>query len=204
LYADNISENNGCATGVLHPGSRLLFRQWETLRGALPCPARKSFSLNPVKDIVPNLFILDYLPHLNSFRYRLAGTGLTDFHGRDMTGKDMLGNWDTFEQQMQLRVLRTAQRRRQPALIRSRHFTPRGESFGAEIIALPFSTGSGTETELIGGLFPFAPVRDLAFVRHELVTVRNIWTEHETGDTLLKSIESKGAPLLRVIDGGKA
>ncbi len=202
MYADNISKSNGA--DVLHPGSRLLFRQWETLRGALPCPARKSFRLDPVKAIVPNLFILDYLPHLNSFRYRLAGTGLTEFHGQDMTGKDMLSGWDTFEQQMQLRVLRTSQRRRQPALIRSRHFTIRGESFGAETIALPFSTGLGNETQLIGGLFPFAPVRDLVFVRHEMVTVRNIWTEHESGDALLRDIEKKGSPLLRIIDGGKA
>ncbi len=187
----------------MHPGSRLLFRTWESLRASAPCPARNSFRLDTVKSIVPQLFILDFLPHSNTFRYRLAGTGLTEFYGRDMTRADLLAGWDQFERQMQLRVLRNAQLRLQPALIRTRHFTAQGQDFGAEMIALPFSTGDGRDNQLIGGLFPFVPVRDLVFERSELVTVRTIWTEHSAGETLLKSIEKKGTPLLRLIAGGK-
>jgi hypothetical protein len=203
LYADNNPENNGASAQVLHPGSRLLFRNWEALRGAAPCPARESFRLDIVKSIAPQIFILNYVPYENSFRYRLAGTGLTDFYGRDMTRLDMLAGWDQFERQMQLRVLRNAQVRQQPALMRTRHFTASGEDYGAEIIALPFSMGEGRDHQLIGGLFPFVPVRNPAFVRQELVTVRSIWTEHNAGETLLKSIEKKGTPMLRVIAGGK-
>lgn len=203
MYVDTTVDNKDAASQVLHPGSRLLFRHWESLRAAAPCPARKDFQLGAVKDIAPQLFILDYVPHNNSFRYRLAGTGLTDFHGRDMTGQDMLAGWDQFERQMQLRVLRNAQVRLQPALVRTRHFTAQGEVCGAEMIALPFSTGDGRDNQLIGGIFPFIPVRGLAFERHELVTVRSIWTEYNAGETLLKNIEKKGSPLLRVIAGGK-
>jgi hypothetical protein len=203
LSIDNIPEIPSAESQVLHPGSRLLFRTWERLRGATPCPSRASFRLADVKQIIPNLFILDYTAYANSFRYRLAGTMLTEFHGRDMTGANPLADWDAFEQQMQAKVLKTARLRFQPALIRSRHYTLQGEAYGAEVLALPFSAGAELEPQIIGGLFPFSPARGLSFVRKELVTVRSIHTEYDTGDSLLRRVERSGSPLLRVIAGGK-
>jgi hypothetical protein len=200
LYADNLPEHNIGENQVLHPGSRMLFRYWESLRAERPCPPRKAFNLKPVVSIVPQLFVLDFDARRNMYRYRLAGTGLTAFFGSDQTGRDMLAGWDSFEQQMQRRVLKSAQARLQPALIRMRFASETGEATGAELIALPFSTGRLGFNQLIGGLFPFSKPLDGAITLRELTTVRSIWTEHQPGDCGLRP----GATALRVITGGKA
>jgi hypothetical protein len=166
---------------VLHPGSRTLFRYWESLRAERACPERSEFKLADVKDVIPYLFIWAKDTARDGFRYQLSGTAVDHLSCQTMTGRDVLIGWDSFERDAMMRVFRTAHEDVQPALVRMRLFTGLNEIIGAELIALPFQRPQSREIELIGGMFPFTDLGRTVIDRishRQLVTARTIWTEH--------------------------
>lgn len=202
LIAESIQQQ------VLHPGSRALFRYWETLRAERGCPDREQINLREIKDILPSLFILDRDTAADSFRYRLSGTMIDRLGGMNMTGCDILVGWDMFERDVILRALRVAHEKLQPAIVRMRLFTDLNEIVGAEMIALPVKKRSGDDIELVGGLFPFTDLTRIAFEKishRQLVTTRTIWTEHvsASGDLAPVPKPPKSSTPLRVIQGGR-
>jgi len=203
VYADITTENLQADSQVLHPGSRRLFRNWEMLRAESPCPGRGDFSLAPLKDLVPNLFILEQRKVAHTCNFRLAGSDVCTILGANVVGHNVLNGWDSFERRLIEGVLLAAFEKKQPALLRVRLTRKSQAVLGAECIALPFIAAQKS-IHLIGGLFPFAklPAEDDTIQQRELIAVRTLWTEFGTGDTLLRSVEQKGHPLLRVIDGG--
>jgi hypothetical protein len=190
---------------VLHPGSRKLFRYWEGLRAEAPCPPRTAFKLLPLKDIVSNLFILEprVLPH--GYVFRLCGTLACEILGGEQTGTDFLSGWDSFERRLINDIMVNAVQQRQPGLLRLRLTRQSKAMTGVEMIALPFVAANGN-IQLLGGLFSFAALPSFTdpITQRELITVRSLWTEHGAGDVLLRSVENRGSPLLRVIEGGLA
>jgi hypothetical protein len=187
---------------VLHPGSRALFRYWEGLRAENPFPRRRQILLDDLKDIMPQLMILEPDRTKSTFRFRLSGTGVDLLFCQTLTGKDALAGWDSFERDVMMRILRVAHESYQPALIRMRLFTDLNEIIGAELLALPVERNDRRGIELFGGLFPFADVNRMAFNRittRQLVTTRTVWTEHVDGQG---SLSARTKPALRVIAGG--
>ncbi len=84
-FADtHLTDTDDVNMQVLHPGSRTLFRYWETLRAERPCPTRDEFKLTEVRNVVPNLFIADRDYAVNTFRYRLTGTGIDRLFGKTL------------------------------------------------------------------------------------------------------------------------
>ncbi len=202
---------------VLHPGSRKLFRYWESLRAERNCPERSDFDLHQVRDLIGNLFIWEFEPRSGAYRYRLAGTAITCLFKTELTGQDVLAGWDNFERRVISQVLNIAQIQLQPGLVRMRLFGELSQIIGAEALVLPIrkSAGEGQgKIQLIGGVFPFTNPDQLAYSRiidRQLVTSRTIWTEHMDGShermvqesevlAMQPSIGEK--PRLRVIAGG--
>ena len=204
---------------VLHPGSRKLFRYWEGLRAERKCPERSEFNLHQVRDLIGNLFIWDFDARTGSYRYRLAGTGITSLFRGELTGQDALAGWDNFERKVISQVLNIAQIQLQPGLVRMRLFAEFNQIIGAEALILPIrkSDGAGKgKIQLVGGIFPFTNPDQLAYSRivdRQLVTSRTIWTEHmeeaqedcSPGPLQHQSPpEPSERPRLRVIVGGLA
>ncbi len=204
MITDNLPETGEPNGQVLHPGSRSLFRHWEALRAEAPCPSRSAFKLEPLKAIIPNLLILEQLSFPRRYMLRLSGTLANDILGREATGTDFLSSWDSFEKNLIDEALANAVRHQQPALLRLRLTRQSGAMAGVELLSLPFRAES-SKIHLVSGLFSFAklPAYTDPVVKQELITVRSLWTEHGAGDVLLRSIESRGTPLLRVIEGGR-
>jgi hypothetical protein len=209
-----LDDDNAVNHQVLHPGSRKLFRYWESLRAERKCPDRDEFNLQNVRDLVANLFILEFSARNGAYRYRLAGTGINSLFKSEMTGKDVLDGWDAFERRVIGRVLNAAQIQLQPALVRMRLIAEHSQLVGAEMLALPIRTASTpkeqSRIQLIGGMFPFTDPSDLAYAKvidRQLITSRTIWTEHmieETDAVPPFQREAVKRPLLRVIRGGRA
>jgi hypothetical protein len=204
---DNISQQ------VLHPGSRALFRYWETLRAERACPQRSDLQLKDIPSLVPHLFIWDWDAAKQSFIYRLSGTFVDYLNCKTMTGEDAFAGWDNFERDVMGRVFRVAHEKLHPGLVRMRLFSGFNEAIGAEMLILPMRSDDGRSVQLFGGLFCFTePVR-LALnkiVSRQLVTSRVIWTEHEglyplDGAADYAAPETQLAPKLpfRVIRGGR-
>jgi hypothetical protein len=205
MQSDIIGNNFDAASQILHPGSRQLFRYWEALREERACPSKAELDLKSVRKVVPNLFIWERDTSSNSFRYRLAGTAIAELLHHDPTGWDAMHKWDNFERAIMMRSFDLAMVKYQPALVRMRLITNKRDVIGCELIVLPVLGRNADDVQLLGGLFSFVdPTRldHVSIIQQELVSVRNIWTEHEPGDALLRTIERQGVPLLRVIEGG--
>jgi hypothetical protein len=199
------SELDQSGTQILHPGSRALFRYWESLRAERACPTRDEVDLHQIVDVVPDMMILEKNILNTGWQYRLAGTRLCEFFQGELTGRDALSGWDNFERDVVSKCLEVTLQRLQPSLIRMRFISDLGNTVAAEMIALPIYTSKDNRVQIIGGFFPFVAQNRNAvdhLVRRELVSARMIWTEHEQGDTLLENVGRKASSHLRVIQGG--
>jgi hypothetical protein len=196
-------QNSG--TQILHPGSRALFRHWESIRAERACPLRNEIDMRQIVEIVPDLVIIEKNMLQSGWQHRLAGTRVCELFQSEMTGKDALWGWDAFERDVVSKSLDITLNRLQPSLVRMRFITERGRMIAAELIALPIQAGPNGPVQIIGGLFPFldttrGPIDSP--VRRELVSTRMIWTEHGQGDALLDQMGRKASSFLRVIQGG--
>ena len=75
MLVNDRSEAGRTQNQILHRGSRLLFRYWETLRAERPCPTRQDINLRQLVPILPNIVVIE--PDVmteSGWRYRLAGT----------------------------------------------------------------------------------------------------------------------------------
>ena len=68
---------------------RSLYGYWQRIRGARPVPLRTDFDPLDVPKLLKDLFLVEVhgADPPWRFRYRLAGTGISDFVGADYTGR---------------------------------------------------------------------------------------------------------------------
>lgn len=179
------AENTGNETSgsqILHPGSRKLFCHWEALRAERPCPNREEFSLADVRELVPDMFILERDHIRRSFRFRLAGSNICALFNTNLTGKDLAMGWDAFESETIKRHLIQSVSSFQPTLFRARLTTDTRQQVAAEFIGLPIRMRGSERLQVIGGYFAFRPVHNLghsAIVGQELLAIRSVWTEYQ-------------------------
>jgi hypothetical protein len=194
---------------ILHPGSRALFRFWETARAERSAPRRDEIDLARLRDIVPNLAIIERGPGHSGFRWRLAGTAICDIFRHEITGRGVLENWDVFERDVIARFLEGVITRLQPCVMRFRLHTDHGQLIGTEFIGLPIVAQSGA-VHVFGGLFAFRSPSALAYTAitaMELSGARSIWTEYLPGDQLVRQLATaqpdRSFRPFQVIAGGR-
>ena len=190
---------------ILHPGSRQLFRYWESLRAERPCPRKDEIELKRIIEVVPNLAIIERDPTQKGWQFRLAGTKIYSLFGKEMTNGDVLQGFDSFERGVAGNCLDICLTRMQPCLVRMRFILEHNVVVAAEMIGLPVRDGNDSKVQIFGGLFPFhdgQPGGTTAFLRRELASARMIWTEHDVGDMMLGAVGRKAPPQFQVIQGG--
>jgi hypothetical protein len=194
---------------ILHPGSRALFRYWETIRGEDSAPSRRQLNLSKIRAYVPCLFIFEHRPQ-KGYVWRLAGTRLCELWRRELTGSSLFLGWDAFEKHTTERLLDGVIHAHQPFVLKFRLFTSLGHDIGAEMIGLPIRAIRGEDTHVFGGIMPFRDIGALGYDRIsavELSTARVIWTEPVPGDhprLQLRPDLAAAAQALRIIPGGRA
>lgn len=141
---------------ILHPGARRLLASWSELRGDRQVPERSDLDLRQVRRQAPWLFILERAGETPDFTYRLAGTAVCSFLGREVTGTDFLAGWERFERRAMLAALSAVTSHLQPAHFRIRFLTEAGQRIGADMLALPMLARDGRNVHVLGGLFPHA------------------------------------------------
>ncbi len=192
---------------ILHPGSRALFSFWETMRAEEAAPRRSALDLKKIRDLVPNLIIIEPDPLTDGFRWRLAGTAVCQLYQRELTGTNALLGWDSFETDVVSRFFNSVIHGLQPCLLRFRMFTDLNQLVGAELIGLPAQAGNGGGIHIFGGVFPFRETWSLghrAITAMELSRARSIWTEHLPGDSLADQAAQRWPRPFQVIRGGRA
>lgn len=188
---------------TIHASNRMLFRSWETLRGQRSAPARQDLDLKQLRKLLPGLFIAEHVNQGQDYRWRLAGTGICSLLGREVTGASLLDGWDEFEAGVIRRFLSTVTASHQPALLRIRFTTDKGQQITAEMAVFPLLAADGASTHVLGGFFTFP---DPQLKHFDTLTARELVSARFAASEALASLP--GEPLaqaprkFRVITGG--
>jgi hypothetical protein len=190
---------------LLHPGSRILFRHWESVRAERPCPERSDISLRAISKLMPSLAIIEMGQNINSTVFKLAGTAVCDLFQTQLTGAEVGIAMDRFERRVVDETLQLSVQNLQPCVIRMRFVSVSGTITTAELLALPVINTALGVNQLFCGVFAFgAPTEAFKdkLLRIELIATRMIWTEHQVSETLLNDMAQQAPMPFRVIQGG--
>jgi hypothetical protein len=143
---------------MLHPGSRTLFRYWETLRGEMSAPPRDWLDLKKIRALVPFMFMIERGSG-KAYVWRLAGTQVCELWGMELTGKAALMPGDKFERERMARLLERVIDAHQPCVLRFHLSTTMGMNDAAEFVGLPLRARKGGGTHIFGVTMPFREVR---------------------------------------------
>jgi hypothetical protein len=69
-----------------HPYFRQVVDYWNSRRGGHKMPAASDIDTLEIPDLLPYLSLIDIIETPRRFRYRVIGTGVVDYVGRDLTG----------------------------------------------------------------------------------------------------------------------
>jgi len=72
--------------------SRLLYHYWDDVRGGRKAPQRFEIEPSNIAALLAETFIID-CSRTASFRFRLAGTRICEYLGRELRGADLLDFW---------------------------------------------------------------------------------------------------------------
>jgi hypothetical protein len=204
MQTTDIIQATAAPEEMLHPGSRALFRYWETIRGEMSAPPRDWLDLKKIRNLVPFLFIIERKPGVG-YVWRLAGTRVCEFWGIELTGKPALALGERFERETMTCLLDGVVDNHQPFVLRFRLHSSLGASVAAEFVGVPLRARNGSATFAFGVIMPFREVRRPAHDQvtgFELSAARTIWTEPVPGEA---NVALKISPqAFQVINGGRS
>ena len=200
---------------IIHPGSRALYRYWEGLRGQQAAPGRDQLNLGSLKTMISWLFIIERHPLKPAFKWRLAGTGICNLWGRELTAGNPLEGWHDLDLRTMSRLLDGVISHSQPSVARFRAITDKGSEIGLEIVLLPMRPRRSNQTQIFGSILPFKDPDwsdGEKLVEFELSSVRAIWSEPaattptNADPTVAQASQTHRVcvkrPTLQVIEGG--
>ncbi|CAN0332161.1 unnamed protein product [Phaeothamnion confervicola] len=208
MLTNDLKEASQVYAHIKHPGTRALFSFWEKIRGEKAAPNRDDLDLRQIVTIVPNLVMLER-DHLHqTFKWRLAGSEISQLYRQKLTNTDALAGWRSFERDTLKQLFTTVVTSLQPCLVRYHLTTDADQVLGAELLGLPMHARNGSRFHIFGGIFPLRDVSNLgysAITFMELTSARSIWTEPLPGDKLVASLNTLGTRPggFRLIRGGR-
>ncbi|THD81630.1 MAG: PAS domain-containing protein [Phenylobacterium sp.] len=72
-----------------------LFAYWASLRRGARLPGRRDLHPGAIKRLLPTISLIDVAAEPRDYRIRLAGTGLYDVYGREITGRRIAEVYNT-------------------------------------------------------------------------------------------------------------
>ena len=176
--------------------SKCLYEYWNELRGENIAPKRKDLDPVALKNILPNLFLLDRISPDN-YNFRLAGTKTCNIFGVELTGHNFLELWNANDRDSFVSLLNTLTEQGAGIVCGLK-----GESEDVkvtfEFLALPLvDTQAELCTSAIGS-FGFKSDMErslkLPITNIEMVSLRVIWPIDEQAP-LYKTVASKNSVL---------
>jgi hypothetical protein len=208
MLVNDSKEASQAYAHIRHPGTRALFSFWEKIRGEKAAPNRDDLDLRQISSIVPNLLILERDHLYQGYKWRLAGSEISQLYRQKLTSTNALAGWGNFERNTLNQLFNTVVTSLQPCLIRFHLTTDTGQVIGAELIGLPILARNGMRFHIFGGIFPLRDISQMGYgsiTTLELSAARSIWTEPLPGDKLVASLNNPTIPPagLRLIKGGR-
>ena len=123
------------------PKIKALYDYWQSIRPAGDLlPGRRHFDPVDIPELLPNLWMIDVLRDPLRFRFRLVGTEIVRFAGRDVTGLWLDEFFEGYGDSEAFRFHRDCTLTGQPAYRRAGLlFNPAGSPLEAERLYLPLA-----------------------------------------------------------------
>lgn len=188
--------------------TKYLYEYWNELRGKRIAPNRKELDPSVLKDVLPNLFLLDRLDK-ETYNFRLAGTKTCDIFGQELRDKNFLDLWNGNDKDSFMSLLETLTE--QGAAIvcglkgvsNDKQKGTMVETVSFEFLALPLFHAHSNHCSSVIGSFGFDADVDRRFLlpihNIEMVSLRVIWPV-EKSITLPQKVAGKNSLMQIVID----
>jgi hypothetical protein len=206
MLVNDLHELSQAESHILHPGTRALYRHWEAIRAENAAPDKADLNLKRISDLLPNLVMIERDEMEQSYKWRLAGTQTCQLYKDEITGKDALAGWPSFERDTIAKLFDGVVTNLQPCLIRIRLTTTESQVIAAEMVGLPVRAQNNAKIHIFGGIFTFKELSSYNYcgiANLELSSARTIWTEPLPGDKLAASRGANGLKSgFKIINGG--
>ena len=147
-----------------------IFTYWEQLRGNADAPLRNLIQPSAVRHILPQLFILESVPN-EAPRFRLAGTAICSFMGRELRGESFATLWAGSQPDDPVRIAAGVMAHVVPALINATGYSISGRNIAFEMVLMPVRSAGDVCDRLLGCLTPVAPASWLGSERLEFLAL---------------------------------
>lgn len=121
-------------------GSITLFQYWNRLRDGRPAPKRSEVEPADIKSLLADTFILERDTRGQAV-FRLAGTRLCAYYGRELKGFSFPSLWREKDQRLVSRLIHGVFDQKSVVLIAFEGFSRSGRSNRFELLALPLDGG---------------------------------------------------------------
>ena len=121
-------------------GSITLFQYWNRLRDGRPAPKRSEVEPADIKSLLADTFILERDTRGQAV-FRLAGTRLCAYYGRELKGFSFPSLWREKDQRLVSRLIHGVFDQKSVVLIAFEGFSRSGRSNKFELLALPLDGG---------------------------------------------------------------
>lgn len=145
---------------ISHPTLVALYRYWDAKRGGRGMPARLDLDPSDIVALLPHLYMVDVQREPLRFRYRLIGTAIADFLGRDYTGRMVdeatYGQGESLDRLLRLFSLVVATAR--PVAYKGNIWYVPGRAWReVEALLLPLAPDDATVNIILGGYVTVGP-----------------------------------------------
>ncbi|WP_292126910.1 PAS domain-containing protein, partial [Mesorhizobium sp.] len=121
-------------------GSIALFQYWNRLRDGRPAPKRSEVEPADIKTLLADTFILERDTRAEAV-FRLAGTRLCAYYGRELKGFSFPSLWREKDQRLMSRLIHGVFDQKSVLLLTYEGFSRNGRSSKFELLALPLDGG---------------------------------------------------------------
>lgn len=188
--------------------TKYLYEYWNELRGKRIAPNRKELDPSVLKDVLPNLFLLDRLEK-ETYSFRLAGTKTCDIFGQELRDKNFLDLWNANDRDSFISLLETLTEQGAAIVCGLKGLSNEGkkgamsETVYFEFLALPLFHAHSSHCSSVIGSFGFDAEVERKFLlpigKIEMVSLRVIWPVEKTV-TLPKKVSGKNSLMQIAID----
>lgn len=163
-----------------HPNSRALYDYWNHLRQSRPAPLRSELDPRAIKELLPNVFILQHDSD-TAYTYRLAGTDLCHHFGCELRNENFLSNWRKNERQSITSLFKSIVEEHAAAVLGVKARDEATACNLMEYLFVPVRLDATDDTRILGCGSVFNPQpRALRskIIRQEVSGLRILWPEN--------------------------
>ena len=149
---------------INHPTLVAIYRYWDGKRRGRAMPRRADIDPTEIVPLLPHVFMVDVECDPLRFRYRLIGTAICEFLGRDFTGRTIdAANYSEAQAAELQKINRAVAESGRPVGCRGAIFyVPGREWMLTEAILLPLSKDGATVDIIVGAQIAIRPPKAAA------------------------------------------